>query len=436
MIDPTDLPPEPDADAGFWSQTEILAHILRFARNKGVPPYAMLGAVLRGVAARTPPTVQLPATIGGNGSLNLFTATVGLSGQGKDSANAAARDAVRFVHKLGDSHIPVPEPEYPQPGSGEGLARVFAGRKDTPGATAAHIQVPDVATLEALAGRKGQTLVGQLLQAWLGQGLGFTNASQDTTTAVSPHTYRLCLSVGVQPDNAAFFLSQEKDGFPQRFLWLPTADPGATKPTLGPKPVIPPMALELPDLSTAPDYPHILKIPDEVAYAVQDQNYRVLRRDEGVDPLDGHSYLTQLKIAAAIAIMHGRTEIPHESWKIAAQLIDVSNTVRAELKNAVAAKARRENTARALDQADREAIIRERFADHSQQRVALAITRKLERLRKDDPGKAATRRELRVACAVDIRSHFDPVLDMFLDTGFVVCCKGTENSPDMYKLGE
>ena len=37
----------------------------------------------------------------------------------------------------------------------------------------------------------------------------------------------MCLGVGAQPENADFFLSREKDGFPQRFLWLPTVDPHA-----------------------------------------------------------------------------------------------------------------------------------------------------------------------------------------------------------------
>ena len=112
---------------------------------------------------------------------------------------------------------------------------MFAGSKGQPAQTRAHLEVTDVATLEALAGRKGQTLVSQLLAAYMGQPLGFHNAQKDTTTAVKGHTYRLCLSVGVQLENAEFFLSREKDGFPQRFLWLPTLDPHAPEPEPAPE---------------------------------------------------------------------------------------------------------------------------------------------------------------------------------------------------------
>ena len=112
------------------------------------------------------------------------------------------------------------------PGSGEGLARIFSGDKNGRGAvTAAHLQVPDVATLEALAERKGQKLVSQLLHAYMGQSIGFSNSQKTTSTAVRPHTYRLCLSVGVQP-RTPFFLDREKDGFPQRFLGYQSASRG------------------------------------------------------------------------------------------------------------------------------------------------------------------------------------------------------------------
>jgi hypothetical protein len=137
----------------------------------------------------------------------------------------------------------VKEAVHIHPGSGEGLARIFKGRKDEPPEPRAHLQVNDVATLEALAGRQGHTLVGQLLGAYMGQPLGFNNNSKDTSTPVPAHTYRLCLSIGVQPDNAGFFLSREKDGLPQRFLWLPTTDRYA--PEIRPQPAAP-LHIQLP----------------------------------------------------------------------------------------------------------------------------------------------------------------------------------------------
>lgn len=421
--------PETEPDAGFWSQTDELAHTHKFARSRGASPYAVLGCVLRNVTARIEPHVVLPATVGGQVSINIFTVPVGVSGAGKDIANAAGHDAFRFIWKVGNVEVDVEDAAHVNPGSGEGLARAFAGSKDVAPKTRVHLQVPDVATLEALAGRQGQTLVSQLLAAWMGQPIGFSNAHKDTTTAVGAHTYRLCLSVGVQPENAGFFLSREKDGFPQRFLWLPTNDPYAPEPVVDPLPVNP-MTVELPDFDAGGGAPrYVLDIPTEVADDIRRHRWQVLTGVEGIDPLDSHIKLTQLKTAAAIALLHGKTKVTDEAWKIAGQLIDVSTEVRAGLRAAVADKSRRENTAKALDQADREAIIRERLSEASQQRVALAITRKLQRVDR------ASRRELRGACASADRGDFDPVFDMLLDKEFIVSCEEVEGHAQQYRLG-
>jgi hypothetical protein len=415
-IDPA---PAPEPDAGFWSQTNELEHVHRFARSRGAAPYAVLGCVLRNVTARMEPHVVLPATVGGQVSINLFTVSVGVSGAGKDTANAAGHDAFMFAPMEDATHI--------NPGSGEGLARVFAGGKDKDAVTRAHLQVPDVATLEALAGRKGQTLVSQLLAAWMGQPIGFNNAHKDTTTAIGAHSYRLCLSVGVQPENAGFFLSREKDGFPQRFLWLPTNDPYAPEPELNPTPVAP-MTVKLADLAIEDAPLFSLTIPTEVANEIRYHRWQVLTGVEDVDPLDSHIKLTQLKTAAAIAFLHGRPEVTDDSWKIAGQLIEVSTQVREGLRAAVADRSRRDNTAKALDQADREAIIRERLTEDAQRRVARAITNKLKRVGR------AKRKDLLQACAASIRAEFPSVFDLFVDKGFLVCHEGGEGHADEYEL--
>ena len=63
---------------------------------------AVLGNVLRQAIAAVPPYVVLPATIGGIVSVNLYTASVGRSGQGKGAADAAGFDAVQFQEAAQD----------------------------------------------------------------------------------------------------------------------------------------------------------------------------------------------------------------------------------------------------------------------------------------------------------------------------------------------
>src|SRR5271166_860050 len=94
-------------DPEFWSQTDQPSHVQRFARSRGASPYATLGSVLRRTTGCVEPHVVLPAIVGGQVSLNLFTAPVGPSGGGKDIANAAGHDACGFFETVGNMEVPV-----------------------------------------------------------------------------------------------------------------------------------------------------------------------------------------------------------------------------------------------------------------------------------------------------------------------------------------
>lgn len=412
--------PEPDPDTGFWSQRDELNHVLQFARAARVAPYAVLGCVLRRAVAAVEPNVVLPATVGGVASVNLFTGSAGRSGQGKGAADAAGFAAVRFINSGTGEAIDTPSPN---PGSGEGLARLFKGRgDDEPAISRAHLIVPEVGTLEALAGRQGATLSAELLKAFMGEPLGFSNAHKDTTTAIPAHCYRLCLGVGVQPENANFFLSREKDGLPQRFLWLSTVDPHA--PRVRPAPVEP-IDIVVPDFGTDR---YQVPIPGQAADEIDAHRHRVLIGAADVDPLDGHLMLTRLKIGFALAVLAGRKAIDADDWKIAGDLSEVSVEVRSEMQAAVDERRRRENRVKALDAADRDAIIAAQLTETSQKRAGEAIIRKLQR------SGSATRRELRQSCASSIRADFEPVLDMLLDKQLIVRCEGDDGKADRYEL--
>jgi hypothetical protein len=109
-----------DIDAeDFWSARQELARIRAFARARRASPWATLAAVLARVVAATPPSVVLPPLFGGEVSLNLFGALVGPPGAGKDAALAAAAEALAMP---ADSFVEA------TPGSGEGLAHLFARR--------------------------------------------------------------------------------------------------------------------------------------------------------------------------------------------------------------------------------------------------------------------------------------------------------------------
>ena len=105
MIDANDVKPmpEPDPDAGFWSQTDILdPHPpLRPLPQRRTLRHTGLRAAPRHSSVE--PHVVLPPIIGGTVSVNLFTISAGRSGQGKDAANSAGFAAVDFPERtIGD----------------------------------------------------------------------------------------------------------------------------------------------------------------------------------------------------------------------------------------------------------------------------------------------------------------------------------------------
>lgn len=406
-------------DVGFWAQRPVLTHIAAYARSRYGSPFAVLSGVLRYAIAHTRPDVQLPPIVGTPVSVNLFTVAAGSSGSGKDVADGLAREAVVFTTRDGAVRGR-PETSFGL-GSGEGLAKALRPREEDDGNSGPPKQLcayaNEVGTLQALADRSGASLVGELLKAWMGQQLGFNNATSYTTSYVEAHSYRFCLGVGTQPDNAGFFMERAKDGVPQRFVWASATDPHASLESRTVRPD--PMRVVLPDFHTlTTGVPHLVTVPPSVRAEITDYHHRKSKGEVGIDPLDGHAYLTRLKVAFGLALLETRANITEDDWRIAGQVLEMSTFTREAMAKVLADKNKRLNAGRAHAQADREAVLEERRVSRTEDRVTNAITKKLGRVGK------ATRSELRRACDSTVRSSFDGVFDTLVEEGSVVCCEG------------
>lgn len=422
-----DLPDYPSADDEFWTQRPILTHIRAFAWARLVSPYAVLGGVMRRAVSCIEPYVVLPPTIGGIGSLNLFTANIGFSGQGKDAPEAAAREAVRFIgtglREVGE-HL---DPPARNIGSGEGLARQFKGSKDTPPVTRVHVVVQEVKTLGALKGRQGSTLISELTKAFSGQPLGFLNNSAETSTAVNAHTYRLCLGISVQPGNAHIILNEADTGLPQRFLWLPTDDPNRPEQHM---PEVQPVDVIIP-ATTHPGEERfdVVQIPDEARDEIRDRRLdQLLGRDAG-DALDKHVGLLRLKVAFALAVLDGRKDINYDDWKLSECLLELSQESRERCVASMEDERRRRSEARAYERAAEQAIVDQDKSERAHKLVSGQIIRKLQRV------GAATRSELSQNCESRVRAEFSTVFGLLLDGGQIVCCEeGGDGRAARYRL--
>jgi len=435
---PYDDDPPPDdptagADTGvpdeaFWTARKVLWHIHQSAIAGYSSPWGVLGSVLVRVLAATPPTVQLPNTIGGYGSLNLFVALVAGPSGGKGSSDAVARTCIEIDPRRSGPMTAFAENAL---GSGEGLAHMFmkrpkASRRGEPDPepfqynTAALVTIPEIDTLAALQNRQGSTLGGQLRQAAMGEQLGFFYVDRDKRMLVPEHSYRLCLLAGVQPKRAAGLFAEADGGTPQRFAWLPaTVEAGALpaeedmpeppEPLLWVAPVWPVAQLLRGKVRT------IVQLP-EVAIRRTIELRRLSVQGQG-DPLDGHANYVRLKVAAALAILDGRCEVDEEDWDLSAVIMARSNATRQHILDELATERRERNAAEAEAEAHKRIIVEDRVEAKDRQQVASTVRNKLARA--EGPDGWVPHAEVRSAVKSKLRGEFDPVITAMLATGAI-----------------
>lgn len=297
------------------SDSEQLRKIHEWACARYVSPWAVLFGVLLRVAASVPPNVQLPPVIGGRASLNLLCAFVGRSRAGK--RNSAKVAALAWPVEI--LTLPL--------GSGQGIAEVFARRSDSGEIQPVIFEVPEVDALTALTKTQGSVLLPTVKSLAMGEQLGQTNATKESSRNVPAHSYRACLSVGVQPGHANVIFGDTTGGTPQRFLWVPVTDPNiADGDFRDPAPLVTDMPIWNPG---ADDVVDITYGWPEIVPAIRSA-YIARNRGEA-DALDGHALLTRCKVAALLAIMHGRTEVTEWDWDKSEKIMAVSDRTRASL---------------------------------------------------------------------------------------------------------
>lgn len=92
--------------ADVFDASPTLAHVRSFADARRAGHWATLLGVLQRTTLAVPPYVVLPPIIGGEVSLNLLTALVGVSSGGKGAADKTAAAAIRFTRE--GARMPTP----------------------------------------------------------------------------------------------------------------------------------------------------------------------------------------------------------------------------------------------------------------------------------------------------------------------------------------
>ncbi|PND58137.1 hypothetical protein CRM90_09125 [Mycobacterium sp. ENV421] len=410
-------------NADVFASSEVLRQLARFADARRAGRYAVVFSVLLRAVLAVSPQVVLPPIIGAEVSLNLLLALAGASGGGKGTADKTAAEAVRF--SVGGREPATAVPMLPI-GTGEGINRTYA-RSERDRATGqvvlrwlthcAFFGCRDIATMAALFSRQGATLEAELLKAYMGEELGFANADPDRRVILPMHSYRLCLSAGVQPENGAVLLNDQaqRDGVPQRFLWAPVR-PGLPRDEAG---AVNPMTVRVPDFGIDPMVDQRPLVPMDVASSIAQQ---IIDADavkdldpfgRSADQLAGHRLLAQLKLAAALAVLHSKTGVDTEAWQIAERMMAVSTAaaraVAAESGTAAERDAVREGQRLAATDAAREAAA----LDSLQQRVLRFVGNDQNR------GAWVSQGDITRSVTGKLRRNLPDALQVLLDSGAV-----------------
>lgn len=404
--------PEPVKAAGpdFWNERPALAIIRDFARSRRLAPAAVLGAVLAAAIADTNHGVVLPGVGNSCASLNFFVALVGKSGAGKSQAISAVADL-----------LPI-QAEVCALGSGEGIAYLF-GKGGKEGVTrtsyAALAKVEEIDTLAALGGRKGATLLPELRKAWSGEPIGFQYADPSKRIPIPAHSYRLCLVVGVQPGHAEFLTNDITAGTPQRFVWLPATDrdaPDVAPDEPGPL-VLPPVNWPANPYQPETGLRHRMTVCD-LARGQMDADRLARARGEDTNDMDSHALLLRFKVAAGLAIISSPepTHIGETDWRLAGELMALSDSVRAEVIAAGWREAAAANRAAGKHEAIREISKTETVSDHQARAVERVADLVARRLGNNGP---ATKKELKSVVASRDRWLLGDALDLLKEDGRV-----------------
>jgi hypothetical protein len=352
-----------------WESSQVMAHIKQAALARLVCPDAVLHCVMATVASLLNHGSRLE-TGKGNSSLTHFVAAVGKSGAGKTEAMKVARELLatwtsdRFAITGNEGYFDGPL------GSGEGMVEAFMGEVKTPKLDESgqekinprtgypqcdtkRTQVRHNALFcsdegrQALAidARKGSTLFAVLCELWSGAMAGQTNAEANRTRKVEADSYTIGLLLGFQPSTIEALFADEAGGAPQRFAFVPAE--------------YEPYANDL-DSDIVDEWPGQLELDISVAPVVitltREQQAEVRRsirlKAAGLgddNPLDGHRMLLRCRVAALLSLLHGKTAVSEDIWRLANVLVTVSCQMRDRLSELGEQRKARERRARRAD---------------------------------------------------------------------------------------
>lgn len=324
-----------ELEEAVFNSTPTLSHIKQASISRLSSPWAVLGITLAKVLCEISPSVVLPPIVGSYASLNFYVALVGASGSGKSTSIALVDEVLNISDQR---HVEI------GPGSGEGIVQKFMevepGDKSRTLRVAAFpyrfLVVDEIGAVGAIKQRNGNTLMPTLQTMWSGKSCSTSAAETARDRTLPANSYRLTAVAGIQPKKSDILLNEaERDaGTPQRWIWLPTEYDNYPE--------------VLPDFPGNINWkrPTFRPVDSNGFSAIQvpakvSQLITLARRQSGSklklkSTLDSHKMQTHEKVAIALAILHGETDITEQWWDLATLVMEVSDLTRKDCEIAIA----------------------------------------------------------------------------------------------------
>ncbi|WP_370180427.1 bifunctional DNA primase/polymerase [Rhodococcus wratislaviensis] len=352
-------PHDPELMRQVFEFSPVTAHILEQARIRLVGPWSALLVALAHATVLTPWWVRLPAIVGGDASINSLVALVGGSGAGKGiSAGGGGKPILSWPRDpsvddgLIDAGQTVDDALTPiTVGSGEALATLFRDWRKVPHTDedtgkvterlklvtirrAAWVDFSEIDQVTALMRRESSTLSSELRKLWDGKALGVHTKSVERRSEVAAFTYRAAVTFGVQPERAEPLLAGEDGGLPQRLVWVSTSDPAVPDEDDGVPDTLP---IPAPSWKRTGDDEYVyMGVTEAVRKQIRADRRAVQREAAGaLTGIDAHRNLVRLKLAAAVAVLHGRADVSDDDWELAGLLLEHSDRVRAAVRKSI-----------------------------------------------------------------------------------------------------
>lgn len=415
--------PEPSGDLetleqDFWTAREQHQLIFDAALSRMASPWAVFACCVARALALVPPTIVLPAIIGGVGSLNWFGVIAARSGGGKGAAMTVA------------SRLITDDVNMRPIGSGEGMIECYnrapaKGDNPPPPVTSVLFSIEEIDALGAINSRSGQTTMSILRQGFSGETLGFSYRGR-RGESVSAHTYRMTLIASVQPSRAGTLLDDSGGGTPQRFMWFPGRDRRITADVPGwPTDRVGEMLTLSPRLTPAWELmanAGAAEVPPEAAAEIRRARAASMSGDE--DALDGHALFCREKLAYALAYLDGRIAVNSEDWRLAGIASAVSDWMRDKSVEAYRMSKVDEFRERGELRGVEAAAADLGKAQEQTDRATRVYNRVVERIRRAGPEGISNRDLVRAVSSRD-RTLIQPALDFAAAQGVVRQIEGT-----------